>query len=107
MIGADPRQTVAENYLRFGRISAAGKSPLYQELCEGVANDPEMLEFLSRQSPPKRQPNLLLAGTRFLFGLQTSYPMFREAVLEHKDEVAEVINSRRTQTKRRRARWRR
>jgi hypothetical protein len=98
MIGADSRETLAENYLRFGRISAAGKSPLYQELCEGVANDPEMLEFLSRQPPPKQQPNLLLAGTRFLLGLQASYPAFRETVLQHQDELAEVINSRRTQT---------
>jgi hypothetical protein len=98
MLGADPRQTVAENYRRFGRISAAGKSPLYQELCEGVAGDREMLEFLSRQPPAKRQPNLLLAGTRFLFGLQPSYAAFRAAVLQHQDEVAEVLSLRRTQT---------
>lgn len=98
MIGADPTRTVAENYLQFGRVSAAGKSPLYQELCEGVAHDPEMLAFLSRQPPPKRQPNLLLAGTRFLFGLQPSYRAFRETVLLHEHEVAEVLSSHRTQT---------
>lgn len=98
MLGADPTQTVAENYLRFGRVSAAGKSPLYQELCEGVAHDPEILEFLSRQPPAKRQPNLLLAGTRFLFGLQPNYQVFRETVLQHQDELTEVLRSRRTQT---------
>lgn len=98
MLGADPKRTVAENYRDFGRISAAGKSPLYQKLCEGVANDPEMLEFLYRQPGPKRQPNLLLAGTRFLFGLQPSYEAFREIVLEHEHEVAELLSSRRTQT---------
>jgi len=98
MLGADPSQTVAENYLRFGRISARGKSALYEELCEGVANDPQMLEFLSRLPPPKRQPNLLLAGTRFLFGPQPGYAAFRETVLRHQDEVAEVLSSRRTQT---------
>lgn len=98
MLGADPTQSVAENYLRFGRIAAAGKSPLYQELCEGVANDPAMLAFVSRQPPGKRQPNLLLAGTRFLFGLPPSYEAFRETVLEHQEEVAEVLSTRRTQT---------
>jgi hypothetical protein len=98
MLGADPTRTVAENYRRFGRISAAGKSPLYQELCEGVAADQEVLRFLSRQPPAKRQPNLLLAGTRFLFGLQSSYAAFRETVLRHQDELAELLNSRRTQT---------
>ncbi len=98
MIGADPRQTVADNYRQFGRISAAGKSPLYQELCEGVAADQEVLEFLSRQPPPKRQPNLLLAGTRFLFGLQPTYAAFRQTVLQHQGELTELLNSRRTQT---------
>jgi hypothetical protein len=98
MLGADPALTVAENYRRFGQISAAGKSPIYQELCEGVAEDPEILEFLARQPPAKRQPNLLLAGTRFLFGLQASYAAFRTTVLEHQDELAAVLRSRRTQT---------
>lgn len=98
MHGADSTKTVAENYLNFGRISAAGKSPLYQELCEGVANDPEVLEFIYQQPPPKRQPNLLLAGTRFLFGLQPSYQAFRQTVLEHQGELAEVLRTRRTQT---------
>jgi prepilin-type processing-associated H-X9-DG protein len=98
MIGADPAQSVAENYRRFGRVSAAGKSPLYQVLCEGVADDPEMLEYLERQPPAKRQPNLLLAGTRFLFGLQPDYAAFREQVLSHRDELANLLRSRRTQT---------
>jgi hypothetical protein len=98
MMGADPAQSVAENWRRFGRIDAAPKSPLYYELCEGVANDPEMLAFLTRQPPPKRQPNLLLAGTRFLFGLQPDYATFRETVLSHPDELSELIGSRRTQT---------
>lgn len=98
MLGADPARTVAANYLRFGTIAAAGKSPLYQELCEGVASDPEVLGFLARQPPPKRQPNLLLAGTRFLFGLQPDYASFRATVLEHQAEIAEVLRSRRTQT---------
>lgn len=98
MMGADPAQSVAENYRRFGRISAAGKSPLYRELCEGVANDPEVLAFLSRQPPAKRQPNLLLAGTRFLFGLQPDYATFRETVLSHPGELSELLGSRRTQT---------
>jgi hypothetical protein len=98
MIGADSARSVAENYRQFGRISAAGKSPLYQELCEGVAADREVLEFLSRQPPAKRQPNLLLAGTRFLFGLQPSYAAFRKTVLQHQDELAALLNSRRTQT---------
>jgi hypothetical protein len=97
MLGADPTLSVAENYRRFA-ISAEGKSPLYQELCNGVAGDPVVLDFLSEQPPTKRQPNLLLAGTRFLYGTQPDYSRFRATVLAHSDELARLLHSRRTQT---------
>ena len=98
MLGADPDQTVAESYWRFARGEAHGKSALYERLCEGVAEDPEMLDFLAQQPPAKRQPNLLLASVRVLFGLQNSYRAFRSVVLEHRDEVASMLRARRTQT---------
>jgi hypothetical protein len=98
MLGADPSQTLAENYRRFARGEAHGKSPLYEELREGVAQDPEILEFLAQQPRAKRQPNLLLASVRVLFGLQNSYGAFRSVVLEHRDEVASTLAARRTQT---------
>jgi hypothetical protein len=98
MLGADPAQTVAENYRRFARGEAHGKSALYEQLCEGVAEDPEMLAFLTQQPLAKRQPNLLLASVRVLFGLQSNYRAFRDLVLEHRDEVASMLLARRTQT---------
>jgi hypothetical protein len=57
MHGHDPRATVAENYRRFARREASGRSPLYAELSEGVARDPAMLAFLAEQPFEKRQPN--------------------------------------------------
>lgn len=98
MLGADPTQSTATNYRRFARSEARGKSPLYEHLCEGVADDPEMLDFLVGQPVPKRQPNLLLAAVRVAIGLQPDYRHFRAAVLEHRDEVAALMQSRRTQT---------
>src|ERR1700733_5375808 len=98
MLGADPTQTIAENYRRFARLEARGKSPLYEELCEAIADDPLLLEFLSQQPPDKRQPNLLLAGVRVLFGTPRDYSEFRSAVLQHRDDVASVLRTRRTQT---------
>jgi hypothetical protein len=98
MLGADPARSVAENYRRFARVEARGKSPLYVEICERVADDPEMLDFLAHQPPGKRQPNLLLAAVRFLFGDQAGYAAFRSAVLEHRDELASMLATRRTQT---------
>jgi hypothetical protein len=96
--GAEPELSTAENYRRFARSEVAGKSPLYAALSEAVAEDPELLAFLERLPPPKRQPNLLLAAVRLLFGLQRDYAALRAAVLEHGDEVAAVLETRRTQT---------
>jgi hypothetical protein len=96
--GAQFDLPTAENYRRFARSEVAGKSPLYAALTEGVANDPELIAFLERLPPPKRQPNLLLAAVRVLFGLQTDYASFRAAVLSHQDELAAVLETRRTQT---------
>jgi hypothetical protein len=98
MLGADPDQDLAENYRRFARSEVRGKSPLYEEICERVAADAEVLAFIERQPPAKRQPNLLLAAVRFLFGVPAGYEGFRAAVLDHDDEVAEVLATRRTQT---------
>lgn len=98
MLGADPAHTTAENYRWFARVELSDKSPLYAEFCAGVADDPELLEFLAQQPEPKRQPNLLLAVVRLLFGLQPDYAAFRAAVLEHPDAVASELAVRRTQT---------
>jgi hypothetical protein len=98
MLGADLAQSVAENYRWFARLEVREKSPLYAEICERVADDPEMLDFLAQQPPGKRQPNLLLAAVRILFGTQSDYAAFRSAVFEHRDEVASVLAIRRTQT---------
>jgi hypothetical protein len=95
--GAEPELSTAENYRRWARSAqVAGKSPLYAALSEAVAGDPELLAFLDRRPPKKRQPNLLRAAVRVLFGLQTDYAAFRAAVLGHRDEVAAVLETRRT-----------
>lgn len=98
MLGSDPHQTTAENYLRFSRHEARAKSPLYAELTERVADDPAMLAFLAERPPAKRQPNLLLGAVRYLYGTQPDYTSFRAAVLDHQDVVADVLEQRRTQT---------
>src|SRR5687768_3500908 len=97
MIGAEPALSTAENYRRFAR-EAAAKSPLYGELCERVAEDAQLLAFLDRVPPEKRQPNLLLGAVRYLFGPQTHFAAFRAAILGHADALAALLMSRRTQT---------
>jgi hypothetical protein len=48
--------------------------------------------------PPKRQPNLLLAVVRYLFGTQPHSASLRRAVLEHREDVAALLRTKRTQT---------
>jgi hypothetical protein len=98
VLGHDEQLTTAENYLSFSHHEAAGKSPLYAELTAAVARDPMMLAFLAERPPAKRQPNLLLAAVRYLYGVQPDYQSFRSVVLENQDLVADVLEHRRTQT---------
>jgi hypothetical protein len=98
MLGAQPSLSTAENYRRFARREAAGTSPLYSALCEGVAGDPELIAFLERRPREQRQPNLLLAAVRLRFGLQRDYAAFRTVVLDHPDAVGALLATRRTQT---------
>jgi hypothetical protein len=98
VIGNEPELGVAENYRRFSASEARGRSPLYEELTAGVADDPELRAFLEDLPPAKRQPNLLLATVRFLAGLQPDLRAFREVVLGRRDEVAATMLARRTQT---------
>jgi hypothetical protein len=98
MLGNESQRTTAENYRRFARHEATGRSPLYAELTEQIAKDPGMLAFLTEQPPAKRQPNLLLGVVRYLYGTQCDYSAFRAVVLDNRDVVAEALAHRRTQT---------
>ena len=98
MIGNEPERGTAENYRRFAAWEASGRSPLYQQLAGGVAEDPELLAFLADLPAEKRQPNLLLAAVRYLAGVQPGYAAFRAVVLDRRAEVAATMRARRTQT---------
>src|SRR5580692_10879090 len=68
MTGLDPMVSTIENYRRFARDEAAGRSPSYERLAYAVAGDDVILPFLANLPPAKRQPNLLFAAARFLLG---------------------------------------
>ena len=98
MRGAEFQLSTAENYRRFARSEVAAKSPLYATLAAGVAGDPELLAFLDARPPRQRQPNLLLGAVRLLFGVPADFASFKAAVLEHRGAVAQILETRRTQT---------
>jgi hypothetical protein len=91
-------EAIARHFRRFAETEAAGRSPLYESLCHGVAADPEILHFLAELPEPKQQPNLLLAAVRFVCGVQNNPADFRTALLAHRDTVRGEMLRRRTQT---------
>jgi hypothetical protein len=90
---------LAAEYRRFSAEEAAGRSALYTELTRRVAEDRDLLAILCELEPAKRQPNLLLAAVRYLYGdFAHDWPQFRRRFFDRRDEALEVIQSHRTQT---------
>ena len=98
MIGNDETSPTAENYRRFARLEARGRSPLYEQLTEAVAEDPQVLRLLAALPADKRQPNLLLGVVQYLYGTAPDYPSLRRVVVEKWTEVGSTMLARRTQT---------
>lgn len=94
----DPRPRISAAYLRFAEREARGRSPLYETLAREVAGDGSVLDFLASLPREKRQPNLLLAAARHVFGTAGGWLEFRRKLLERAEEVCAVMRERSTQT---------
>lgn len=89
---------LAARYRRFAAQEAHGRSPLYEALALGVADDLEILGFLLTLPEAKRQPNLLLAAARHLFGTPGGWAEFRRGVLDRPEALRALMLARATQT---------
>lgn len=89
---------IAVQYKWFAANEATGQSPLYAELCQHIAEDQDVLRFLFALPQAKRQPNLLLASYRSLFGTPADWPTFRRQLLAQPRMVAKRMMDRATQT---------
>jgi hypothetical protein len=89
---------IADTYRRFSREEARGRSPLYEELTDGIAGAPDLLARLAELPRAKQQPNLLLAAARHITGVPKSWADFRLNVFAHWDEIRAVMMARSTQT---------
>jgi hypothetical protein len=98
MTGHDPLVGTAENYRRFARLEAHGRSPGYEALAMAVAGDEPILAFLASLPSGKRQPNLLFAAARYLLGAPADIGSLRMLVADRRTELVGVIQARRTQT---------
>jgi hypothetical protein len=96
--GLNMSATLAARYLRFAAHEVHGRSPLYEEIACAIASDAEVLAFLQTLPDEKRQPNLLLAAVRHLFGTAPDWPSFRACLLADPAAVRDLMLQRATQT---------
>jgi hypothetical protein len=90
---------LAAEYRRFSIEDTPGRSALYTEITREVADDRELLAIMCELEPAKRQPNLLLAAVRHLYGdFARDWPQFRERFFARREEALELIRTHRTQT---------
>ena len=92
------RERLSAAYRRFAEGEARGRSPLYEALAHGVADDPAVLGFLETLPHAKQQPNLLFAAVRFLSGTPAGWEELRAAVLDNAAAVRTTMLERSTQT---------
>src|SRR3954470_854990 len=88
---------VAAGYRRFA-AGEAQRSPLYAELATGVAEDAELIGWLSGRRKGRRQPTLLFAAYRLVAGMPAGWDEFRAVLGERRDEIEAEVMARRTQT---------
>lgn len=89
---------LAERYLRFAKIEAAGRSPLYEQWALHVAGSTDAIAFLQDLPVDKQQPNLLFAAFRHAVGTPTSTAQFDAGLRQHGAAVRAVMLARSTQT---------
>jgi hypothetical protein len=89
---------ISTAYLRFADEEARDRSALYDELARGAASDPLVMAFLLTLPKEKRQPNLLFAATRLLFGTPSGWHQFRHVLRENEDAIRAIMLKRSTQT---------
>jgi hypothetical protein len=97
-LGRRDQARIAAAYRRFADAEARGRSPLYEALARGVADDPDIIDFLAALPRDKRQPNLLFAAVRFLFGTPRGWDDFRSRALDDSDAIRSLMLARSTQT---------
>lgn len=92
------QHSLSTRYIRFAEEEVSGRSPLYEALARGVAADQDAIGFLMTLPKEKRQPNLLLAAVRHLFGCPADWLHFRHSLLANPDAVRAVMLTHSTQT---------
>src|SRR6266568_644867 len=108
----------AESFRYYASVIYPGRSPLYLNLAMRVAEDPDLLEVAAEAWEKNALPNLFFAAVHLLLlkgehhqlaafyaSLNNTsrhydyvYPYFRSFVLEHMEEIREIMMTHSVQT---------
>ena len=91
-------EKISRQYNQFADYEARGKSSIYYRLAKECAGNVEILEFLKTLPKRKRQPNLLFAVCRFLYGVPESGTDIENLVKANTGLIRAELMSRSTQT---------
>jgi hypothetical protein len=94
----DPLARLRARYLDFAEREAKGVSPLYEELARAVADSEPLLRFVASLPGAKRQPNLVFAAARHLYGTPEDARHFARLVEAHPEPIRALVLARSTQT---------
>jgi hypothetical protein len=98
-VAGDEIERIAQGYRQFAEGTAAVSSPLYARLSAGVAEDDGLLRFLAELPDGKgRQPMLLFAAVRYLFGGAADPDELHRLALDNADRLRATMTARATQT---------
>ena len=113
---SDPREgraRLAGAWKTFAVKECRGYSPLYERICESVAQADDVLDLALDAPRPGQQPNVLLAAVHFLLLGGLAHPLgevyaarsaddpgtlFCDLVRSHRVEIASLLATRRTNT---------
>jgi hypothetical protein len=113
-----PLDKAAESFRYYASTVYPGRSPLYLSLAMRVAEDPQLLAIAAKAWKKDALPNLFFSAVHFLLlkgehhqlaafypslnnnskHYELAYPYFRSFVLEHKNEIDDIITTRFVQT---------
>lgn len=94
----DSTAAVRDRYARFARDEAPGRSELYREWAQGVAEDAAAQAVLGRIRDTHRQPPLVFAVARLLGAPLASYPVWARWLGDNADAVVAECARRSVQT---------
>ncbi|MEG9861363.1 MAG: DUF2332 domain-containing protein [Parvularculales bacterium] len=94
----DDIEKLKKRYLNFAKYEAKGRCQAYFDLARWVTESDILLQFISNFHDNKRQPNLIFAAVRKVYGVPNSLHEFERIIHENREAITQVVNTKITQT---------